>query len=104
MLRAAVAAGTEVGKQAEEVMKSGGLVSDDLVVGIIKDRIQAEDCAKGFILDGFPRTVEQTKMLAAKVQLLTDEVRELSALSLPEPPQSVPTDGLRQRSVVAARP
>ena len=50
------------------------------------------------------RVLEQTKMLAAKVQLLTDEVRELSALSLPEPPQSVPTDGLRQRSVVAARP
>jgi adenylate kinase len=59
-LRAAVAAGTELGKQAEGVMKSGGLVSDELLVSLIKERISVADCAKGFILDGFPRTVEQT--------------------------------------------
>merc|ERR1719333_1067145 len=57
MLRAAVAAGTEVGLQAKSVMESGGLVSDDLVVGIIGERIKEDDCAKGFILDGFPRTL-----------------------------------------------
>merc|ERR1719343_88908 len=63
MLREAVAAGTEVGKRAKEVMASGGLVSDEIVVGIIADRIKADDCKTGFILDGFPRTLAQTKAL-----------------------------------------
>ena len=61
MLRAAVAAGTEVGKKADEVMKSGALVDDDLVAAIIKDRIAADDCKGGFLLDGFPRTVGRRK-------------------------------------------
>merc|ERR1712050_124061 len=59
MLREAVAAGTEVGKKAKEVMASGGLVSDDIVIGIIADRIKESDCKTGFILDGFPRTLAQ---------------------------------------------
>lgn len=63
MLREAVAAKTEVGKQAEAVMKAGGLVSDEIVCGIIADRIKHADCIDGFILDGFPRTVEQAKKL-----------------------------------------
>lgn len=63
MLRAAVAAQTEVGKKAQAVMKAGGLVSDEIVVGIIRDRIKEEDCRLGFILDGFPRTVVQAKAL-----------------------------------------
>lgn len=63
MLRAAVAAQTEVGKKAQAVMKAGGLVSDDIVVGIIRDRIAEEDCKFGFILDGFPRTLVQAKAL-----------------------------------------
>src|SRR5207244_13024890 len=57
MLRAAVAAGTPVGLQAKEIMANGGLVPDEIVVGIISDRLDQPDAKKGFILDGFPRTV-----------------------------------------------
>lgn len=63
MLRAAVAAGTEVGLKAKAVMDAGGLVSDEIVVGIIRDRIGEADAQKGFILDGFPRTLAQAEAL-----------------------------------------
>ncbi|MCW8917050.1 MAG: adenylate kinase [Magnetovibrio sp.] len=81
MLRAAVASGSEIGQQAKAVMESGGLVSDELVIGIISDRIDQDDCKGGFILDGFPRTVPQAealnKMLAEK-SLQLDHVIELT--------------------------
>jgi adenylate kinase len=59
MLRAAVKAGTELGKQAKKVMDSGGLVSDDIIIGLVKERIKEPDCQKGFLFDGFPRTIPQ---------------------------------------------
>ena len=63
MLRAAVKAGTELGKQVKEVMDNGGLVSDDLIIGLIKERITQDDCAKGFLFDGFPRTIPKAEAL-----------------------------------------
>ncbi|MCM2453929.1 adenylate kinase [Rhizobium sp. CG4] len=80
MLRAAVSAGTEVGIRAKAVMDAGGLVSDDIVNQIVSDRIVEPDCAKGFILDGYPRTVPQAKALAENMQaknLRLDAVIEL---------------------------
>src|ERR1700761_8737459 len=63
MLRAAVAAGTPIGLKAKDIMASGGLVPDEVVVGIISDRIDQDDAKNGFILDGFPRTVPQAEAL-----------------------------------------
>jgi adenylate kinase len=63
MLRAAIAQGTEIGKKAKAIVDRGDYVPDDIVVGIIADRIREPDCAKGFVLDGFPRTVNQAKAL-----------------------------------------
>src|SRR5262245_11217099 len=63
MLRAAVASGSELGQKAKGIMEKGELVPDDLMVGLIEDRIAQPDCAKGFILDGFPRTEAQAKAL-----------------------------------------
>jgi adenylate kinase len=63
MLRGAIAAGTEVGKRAKAIMDKGELVPDEIVVGIIADRIAESDCKEGFVLDGFPRTVNQAKAL-----------------------------------------
>ncbi|MGP9811229.1 adenylate kinase [Rhodopseudomonas sp. NSM] len=77
MLRAAVAAGTPVGLKAKDIMASGGLVPDEVVIGIISDRIELPDAAKGFILDGFPRTVPQAEALDA---LLKDKKLGLDAV------------------------
>ncbi len=80
MLRAAVAAETPVGKTVKTIMKAGELVSDEIVAAIIEERIEEDDCALGFLLDGFPRTVAQAEMLdaiLAKRELAVDAVIEL---------------------------
>jgi adenylate kinase len=63
MFRAAIKEGTEMGKKAKEFMDQGKLVPDEVVIGMVKDRLSQPDCAKGFLLDGFPRTVDQAKAL-----------------------------------------
>ncbi len=76
MLRAAVKAGTPLGLEAKKVMDAGGLVSDELIINLVKDRIAQPDCAKGFLFDGFPRTIPQADaMKAAGVKL--DHVLEI---------------------------
>ena len=67
LLRAAVAAGTEAGQEAKAVMEAGGLVSDEIVIAILSDRMAEPDCAQGVILDGFPRTTHQAEALDAKL-------------------------------------
>lgn len=77
MLRAAVAAGTEIGKRAKAVMDAGQLVSDETVIGIVSDRIEEPDAKNGFVLDGFPRTIAQAEALEA---LLAEKGLELDAV------------------------
>jgi adenylate kinase len=64
MLRAAVKAGTPLGKEAKKIMDKGALVSDDIIIGLVKERIQQDDCQKGFLFDGFPRTIPQAAAVA----------------------------------------
>ncbi|RKF20436.1 adenylate kinase [Alginatibacterium sediminis] len=72
MLRAAIKAGTELGKQAKEVMDAGQLVSDELIIGLVKERVTQADCKEGFLLDGFPRTIPQADaMKDAGIQIDT---------------------------------
>jgi adenylate kinase len=84
MLRAAVHEGTEVGLKAKAVMESGGLVSDDIVCGIIADRIEKPDCSGGFMLDGFPRTVVQAEKLDALLKAKGEKVTMVLSLEVPD--------------------
>ena len=77
MLRAAVASGSPIGRQAKTVMDAGHLVSDEIVAGIVAERIEQEDCASGFLLDGFPRTLAQAEMLD---RILTDQDRHIDVV------------------------
>ena len=84
ILRAAVKEGTEVGKHAKEYMDKGELVSDDVIIGVISERVQGDEAADGFILDGFPRTVPQAEALEAEVEKLG---RKMTAAILIETPE-----------------
>ncbi len=94
ILRAAVKAGTELGMQAKAAMESGGLVSDDLIMGIMKERLQEDDCQAGFLLDGFPRTIPQAEALKV---LLADMGIELDAAVNLNVPRDVILDRLTTR-------
>ena len=63
MLRAAVKAGTDMGLAAKKIMDAGGLVSDDIIIGLVKERLKQDDCAKGYLFDGFPRTIPQAEAM-----------------------------------------
>jgi adenylate kinase len=76
MLRAAVKAGTPLGQQAKKVMDAGGLVSDSIIIGLVKERISQTDCRNGFLFDGFPRTIAQADALKAE-NIKIDAVVEL---------------------------
>jgi adenylate kinase len=84
MLREAIARGTEVGKKAKAIMDSGKLVPDEIVVGIIAERIEKADCASGFVLDGFPRTVNQAKSLDAMLEGRRREVEHVILMEVDE--------------------
>ena len=77
MLRAAVKAGTELGLQAKAVMDAGALVSDEIIIGLVQERIQAPDCARGFLFDGFPRTIPQAEALV-NAGVAIDHVLEIT--------------------------
>lgn len=77
MLRAAVKAETELGVAAKKVMDAGGLVSDEIIIGLVKDRITQEDCAGGFLFDGFPRTIPQAQALV-EASVAIDHVVEIA--------------------------
>ncbi|MDO6441071.1 adenylate kinase [Marinobacter sp. 2_MG-2023] len=88
MLRAAVKAESDLGKQVKEVMATGGLVSDDIIIALIEERVQQSDCANGYLLDGFPRTIPQAEALKNQgividyvVEIAVDDEEIVSRLS-----------------------
>lgn len=84
MLRAAIAAGSGIGKQAKVAVDSGALVPDDVVVAIIRERIHENDCDDGFILDGFPRTIQQSRKLDEMLKGSDDAVDLILSLEVPD--------------------
>ena len=82
MLRAAVKSGTALGIKAQEIMLQGGLVSDEIVMGIVEERLAQADCRDGFVLDGFPRTLPQAEMLEALLTRLGRAVQHVLSLEV----------------------
>ena len=83
ILRAAVSAGTELGKQAEAAMSSGNLVTDELIMGIMEERLQEDDCKSGYLLDGFPRTIPQAEALQALLSKMGEKLDAVLELQIP---------------------
>ena len=83
ILRAAIAAGTDLGKQVEAAMAAGDLVTDDLIMGIMEERLQQEDCQQGFLLDGFPRTIPQAVALKSLLARLGEKLDCALELDIP---------------------
>ena len=98
ILRAAVAEGTELGKQAEAAMKAGDLVSDDLIMGIMEERLKQDDCKNGYLLDGFPRTIPQAEALK---KLLEKMGEKLDCVVNIDVPREVILDRLTTRRTCA---
>lgn len=84
MLREAVKNGTEMGRKAKVYMDQGGLVPDEVVIGIVRDRLREKDCGKGFILDGFPRTIPQAEALDRVIKELGKEITSVLSLEVDE--------------------
>ncbi|MBL7114993.1 MAG: adenylate kinase [Kiritimatiellae bacterium] len=122
LLRAAVAAGSELGQKAKGFMDAGELVPDDLVIDLLKERIAQDDCQEGFILDGFPRTIPQAEALDAaevhidkvvnfnvddaliihrlsgrRIHRPTGKIFNVNPDGVPQPPEDVPTEEFYQR-------
>ena len=74
MLRAAVKAGTPLGVEAKKVMDAGGLVSDEIIIGLVKDRLKQDDCKAGYLLDGFPRTIPQAEALKVLLEKMGEKL------------------------------
>jgi adenylate kinase len=84
ILRAAVANGTALGKQAGPLMAAGKLVPDELVIGIVEERLKEKDCEKGFLLDGFPRTIPQAQSLEVVLQKMGKRIEHVVSLEVPD--------------------
>ena len=84
MLRSAIAAGTELGMKAKQIMDAGQLVSDEIMVGMISERMAEDDCANGVILDGFPRTVAQAKALDAMLDVRGESLDKVIEIQVDE--------------------
>jgi len=83
ILRAAIAAGSSLGKRVEAAMKAGNLVTDDLIMDIMEERLQQDDCKKGYLLDGFPRTIPQAEALKALLEKLGEKLDCALELDIP---------------------
>lgn len=83
ILRAAVAAGSELGKKAEAAMKAGDLVSDDLIMGIMGERLKEDDCKSGYLLDGFPRTIPQAEALKVLLEGMGEKLDAVVNIDVP---------------------